>query len=127
MDSITVNRCKVCNQPGHRVHTCPNEKERQSFYDQAKPKEYLVVRSPIVDKYYEATFWDRKEGHWSNEKHYVKETTKREYAGKYLRTRREGYGDGADHWAIFLRDGKEIEIEYDYDGNRAFYEVPARE
>jgi len=116
--------CSACKKVGHRIHTCP---DKQGYFDAQKPKEIFVVRSPVVGKYYEATFWDRKEGHWSNEKHYSEATTKREYAGQYLRTRSEGYGDGADHWGIFLRDGKEIEIEYDYDGKRAFYEVEARE
>lgn len=118
--------CSACQQVGHIVHSCPDDNKRQAYYDSHKPKEIFVVRSPVVGKYYEATFWDRREGHWDNEKHYSKATTKREYAGQYLRTRSEGYGDGADHWAIFLRDGKEIEIEYDYDGKRAFYEVEAR-
>ena len=90
-------------------------------------KELAVVRTPLEGKYYEATFWQRREGHWSAEKHYTKETTPREYVGKYLRHKQQGYGDGADHWAIFLRDGKEIEIEYDYDGKRAWYEVEKRD
>jgi hypothetical protein len=87
------------------------------------PNEIEVRRKPIEGKYYEATFWTRKTGHWSNEKYYTDKTVHREYVGQYLRHRQEGYGDGADHWAIFLRDNKEIEIEYDYDGKRAFCEV----
>jgi hypothetical protein len=124
---MPINSCKACKQVGHRIHTCPNEKERQRFYDQTKPKEYFVVRRPSIDKYYEATFWDRREGPWDNERHFAKETTKREYVGKYVRHKQQGYGDGADHWAVFLRDGKEIEIEYDYDGKRAWYEVPEQQ
>ena len=85
--------------------------------------EIKVVRTPLEGKYYEATFWTRREGDWTNETHYTKTTTPREYVGMFLRHRSEGWGDGADHWAIFLRDGVEIEIEYDYDGKRAFYEV----
>ena len=120
---IPQNQCTACKQLGHRIHTCPNEQKRQHVYDQTKPKELFVLRTPVQGKYYEITYYDRREGVWPNEKHYIKETTPREYAGKYLRHRSEGCGDGADHWAIFLRDGKEIEIEYDYDGKRAFYEV----
>jgi hypothetical protein len=108
------------------AQTCSACPSKQTYFD--APKEYLVVRSPLVGKYYEATFWYRKEGYWPTEKHYSKEATQREYVGQYLRHRSEGWGgDGADHWAIFLRDGEEIEIEYDYDGKRAFYEVEARE
>jgi hypothetical protein len=118
--------CVACNKVGHRIHTCPNDKKREAYYAAQKPKpvkELKVIRTPIEGKFYEATFWTRKEGHWSKETHYTLETTPREYAGQYLRHKREGYGDGADHWAIFLKNGKEIEIEYDYDGNRAWYEV----
>ena len=83
------------------------------------PNEIEVRRTPVEGKYYEATFWTRKTGHCSNEKYYTDKTVHREYVGQYLRHRQEG----ADHWAIFLRDNKEIEIEYDYDGKRAFCEV----
>jgi hypothetical protein len=98
-------------------------------YDESmceKPKEYFVVRTPVVGKYYEATFWDRREGTWDNERHFTKETTPRKYVGQYLRHIQEGYGDSADHWELFLIDGIEIQIEYDYEGKRAFYEVPER-
>ena len=125
--------CLACKRIGHRVHTCPDDNKREAFYKAQKPvkgvtieKELAVVRLPIEGKYYEATFWDRKDGHWSAEKHYTNETTPRDYVGKYLRHVQQGYGDSADHWAIFLRDGKEIQIEFDYDGKRAFYEVDAQ-
>lgn len=128
MCEMPINSCKACKQLGHRIHTCPNEQERECFYDQSKPKEYFVVRTPIVGKYYEATFWDRREDHFkiSYQRHFTKETTPRKYVGKYLRHIQEGYGDSADHWALFLIDGIEIRIEYDYEGKRAFYEVPER-
>jgi len=96
------------------------------FIEKLPTKELFFVRTPIKDKYYEATFWTRREGHWSAEKHYTKESTPREYVGMFLRHRQEGWGDGADHWAIFLRDGIEIEVEYDYDGKRAWYEVETK-
>jgi hypothetical protein len=122
--------CLACKRIGHLVHNCSDVKKREAYYKTQKPvkevtlvKELAVVRIPIEGKYYEATTWDRKDGHWSNENHYTYETTKREYAGKYLRHIQQGYGDSADHWAVFLRDGKEIEIEYDYWGKRAWYEV----
>lgn len=119
--------CLACKETGHRSQTCPDDNKRQAYFDLHKSKEILVVRTPVVGKYYEATFWSRKEGHWSAEQHFTKESVSRIYAGKFLRHRSEGYGDGADHWAIFLRDGIEIEIEYDYDGRRAFYEVAVRD
>lgn len=82
------------------------------------------MRTPIQGKYYEATFWTDKEGVWPEpERYYTDESTERQYVGMYLMHRQEGYGDGADHWAIFLLDNQEVEIEYDYDGKRAFLEV----
>ena len=124
---IVNQTCLACKQFGHRVHTCPDDKKREAYYEAQKPvKELSVVRTPIEGKYYEATFWERKDGHWSAENYYTKETTPRDYVGKYLRHVQQGYGDCADHWAIFLRDGEEIQIEYDYEGKRAWYEVPER-
>jgi hypothetical protein len=82
-----------------------------------------VVRTPEKGKYYEATFWTSKVGQWPNEKYYTDNSAVCEYVGEYLRHRQVGYGDGADHWAIFWRDEEEIEIEYDYDFKRAWYEV----
>jgi hypothetical protein len=126
--------CLACKMIGHLAHKCTNEKKRVAYFKEQKPvkeitlgKELVVVRTPIEGKYYEATTWDRKDGHWSAENHYTNETTKREYVGKYLRHIQQGYGDSADHWAVFLRDDKEIEIEYDYWGKRAFYEVPEQQ
>jgi len=121
-----MSLCVACKKTGHRIHTCLDEKKRDAYYE-THIKELPVVRTPVVGKYYEATFYDRKDGHWSNEKHFVNETTPRRYVGKYLRTRSEGWGDGADHWAIFLIGNQEIEVEYDYDGKRAFFEVLPKE
>ena len=117
--------CVACNKTGHRIHTCPDDKKRETYYE-THIKELPVVRSPVEGNYYEATFWDRREGFWPNEQYYAKETTPRRYVGKYLRTRTEGCGDGADHWAIFLSGNEEIAVEYDYDEKRAFYELEPR-
>ena len=87
--------------------------------------EVEVVRDVVVGKYYEATYLTRKTGIWPKEKHYS--TKPREYVGQYIRHRQEGMGDGADHWYVFLRNNEEIEVELDYEGTRAFYEVSPRE
>jgi hypothetical protein len=121
--------CKACNNIGHRVHTCPNDKLREEYFEKQikqtinNKSEIIVVRRPTEGKYYSATFWTRRTGDWTNEIYYTDFSRPIEYAGLYLRHRQQGYGDGADHWAIFLKDGKEHEIEYDYEGKRAFYEV----
>jgi hypothetical protein len=84
-------------------------------------KEVEVVRSVVVGKYYEATYLTKKIGLWPNEKYYT--TKPRQYVGQYLRHVKQGMGDGADHWYIFIHNGKEIEVELDYEGTRAFHEV----
>jgi hypothetical protein len=99
------------------------EAKHDEAYKEHKEEELKVVLIPVVGKYYEATFWDRKTELQNKEQHYIKSTTPREYVGQYLRAKQQGYGDSADHWAVFLLDGKEIEIEYDYMFKRAFYEV----
>ena len=88
-------------------------------------KEVEVVRSVVEGKYYEATYLTKTIGIWPKEKYYS--TKPREYVGQYLRHRQQGMGDGADHWYIFLRNNEEIEVELDYEGKRAFYEVSPRE
>jgi hypothetical protein len=88
-------------------------------------KEVEVVRSVVVGKYYEATYLTKTIGIWPKEKYYS--TKPREYVGQYLRHRQQGMGDGADHWYIFLCNNEEIEVELDYEGKRAFYEVSPRE
>ena len=123
--------CGACKEKGHR---CPNENLRQAYFDSKQAqvkqaqvnKEIYVVRSPVANKYYEATFWTRRVGNWPNEQHYTSIDTPREYVGKYIKHKQCGYGDSADHWAICLKDGKEHEVEFDYDGKRAFYEVDPR-
>ena len=87
--------------------------------------EVEVVRDVVVGKYYEATYLTRKTGIWPKEKHYS--TKPREYVGQYIRHKQQGMGDGADHWYVFLRNNEEIEVELDYEGTRAFYEVSSRE
>jgi hypothetical protein len=97
--------------------------EAYKEHKEHKEEDLKVVLIPVVGKYYEATFWDRKTELQNKEQHYSKSTTPREYVGQYLRAKQQGYGDSADHWAVFLLDGKEIDIEYDYMFKRAFYEV----
>jgi hypothetical protein len=100
-----------------------DEEKHDEAYKEHKEEDLKVVLIPVVGKYYEATFWDRKTELQNKEQHYSKSTTPREYVGQYLRAKQQGYGDSADHWAVFLLDGKEIDIEYDYMFKRAFYEV----
>lgn len=119
-----MSLCVACNKTGHLIHTCPHEKKREAYHE-IHVKELPVVCIPVEGNYYEATFWDRREGLWPKEKYYSKETTPRKYVGQYMRSRTEGCGDGADHWAIFLSGNQEVEVEYDYYGKRAFYEVKA--
>lgn len=100
-----------------------NYLQKNTYFENKVENELLVYRTPIEGKYYEATIWTRQEGIYPNVKCYTKESTPRTYVGQYLRHEKIGYGDGADHWAVFLRDNEEIKVEYTYEGTTAWYEV----
>ena len=47
------------------------------------------------------------------------------YVGKFIRKER-GYGDGGKAWAIFNDNDRENRVEYSYEGNTCFTEVPCK-
>jgi hypothetical protein len=48
------------------------------------------------------------------------------YVGKFIRKERRGYGDGGEVWAIFNDNGRENRVDYSYEGNTCFTEVPCK-
>ncbi len=46
------------------------------------------------------------------------------YVGKFVREVRTGWGDGGSTTAIFDDNGKENRVEYSYEGNTCFIEIP---
>jgi len=89
----------------------------------ARKGELVVVSTPEVGRFYEATFKTRSSSYDAGAVHYVDVESPREYVGKYLRQEKTGGGNSADFWAVFLHDGAERRVEYDYEFKRAFYEV----
>jgi hypothetical protein len=49
------------------------------------------------------------------------------YVGKCIGTFRDGYGDGANSWSIFNDNGIENRVDYSYEGETSFIEVPCQE
>jgi hypothetical protein len=53
-------------------------------------------------------------------------TDQPKYVGKYVRTERYGWGDAEKSIAIFDDNGKENRVNYSYEGNTCFKEVPCK-
>jgi hypothetical protein len=104
-----------------------NSINRMAFREVAdtKPGRVEVFRqTPKVGKFYEYAECTEKIGSYSNGNQRYFTTNPLRYVGEYIRHEQCGGGDGADHWAIFDDDnGKEIRIEYSYEGNTCFKEV----
>jgi hypothetical protein len=49
------------------------------------------------------------------------------YVGKYIKTLRYGYGDGGSVIAVFQDGPTENRVDYSYEGNTCFIEVPCRD
>jgi hypothetical protein len=89
----------------------------------AATKFEVFRKTPEVGKYYEYAECTEKIGSYSenNDKYFT--TNPLRYVGKYIKHERYGWGDNADHFAIFDNKGEEIRIEYSYEGNTCFREV----
>jgi hypothetical protein len=78
--------------------------------------------SPVVGKAYKTAEWTRKEGGWPNERYYT--TNIPRYVGTFIKTVREGgWGDGARIWSLFDDNGKEVRVDYTYEGTTCFIEL----
>ena len=81
--------------------------------------------SPEKGKYYEYAEYTERIGVWPNVHYFT--TNPLTYVGKHIQHWQEGGGDGADHWDIFENvEGKEVRIDYTYEGTTSFKEVPRR-
>jgi hypothetical protein len=89
-----------------------------------KKEEVEVYRlDPKAGKYYETAEYTRKTGTWGehNERYYTKNPPR--YVGLFLRTERSGYGDSGRVWSIFDDNGKQVQVEYSYEGTTSFRET----
>jgi hypothetical protein len=74
------------------------------------------------NKNYEFAFYTTREGRWPNEKYFTTEPLK--FLGKYCRSERwGGFGDGAGGAEVFVHNGTENRVVYDYEGKTCFREV----
>jgi len=80
--------------------------------------------TPEKGKYYETAIYTRKVGRWPNEKYYT--TKPLRYVGEFIKHHQTGYGDGAQHWDIYMNNGKEERVDYEYEGTTCFREVSKR-
>jgi hypothetical protein len=78
---------------------------------------------PKMGKYYETAEYTKKTGTWGerNERYFTKNVPR--YVGKFIRIERSGYGDGGRVWAIFDDNGKQVQVEYTYEGTTSFRET----
>ena len=80
---------------------------------------------PEVDKCYEHIEATRSEYVGQGTYRYFSSNQPR-YVGKFIRQERRGYGDGGEVWAIFNDNGRENRVDYSYEGNTCFTEVPCK-
>jgi hypothetical protein len=53
-------------------------------------------------------------------------TNQPRYVGRFIRHESQGYGDGGHSWDIFKDGGEENRVDYSYEGNTCFIEVPCK-
>ena len=87
--------------------------------------------TPTKGKHYYAIlaqkrFWDNNiTNSWGGKgehRYYAVESDKR-YMGVFESSWRAGSGDGRTYTEIYIRDGKRIELNYDYEGNTCLIEA----
>lgn len=81
--------------------------------------------TPTIGKFYEHAEYTQRSGKWPNTKYFVNKPPK--YVGEFVRFDQGGYGDGG--WRIdYFKDenGKEVAVNYTYEGTTSFREVSPR-
>ena len=75
-------------------------------------------------KCYEHAEYTRKGGVSPYERYYFRGQPN--YVGKFVSHHRDGYGDGSHSWDIFDKNGKEMRVDYSYEGRTCFREVSCK-
>jgi hypothetical protein len=86
--------------------------------------------TPTKGKHYYAilatrSYWDKQApAPWGkgNHRYFAKENEKR-YMGVFESSWNSGSGDGKTYTEIYIRDGKRIELNFDYEGNTCLIEM----
>lgn len=75
--------------------------------------------TPEVGKKYFTAEYTSSEGKWPHVRYFAKELR---YVGEFRQHIVNGYRDNAQHYDIFDLDGKEVIVEYTYEGTTCFKE-----
>lgn len=86
--------------------------------------EIFRISPKVGEKCYEYAESTRKQGRYPNERYFTK--TQPLYVGRLIRTERGGFGDGGWQTDYFQDNEKEHFVNYSYEGNTCFREVPCR-
>ena len=83
----------------------------------------LFRRTPVMGRYYKYALatrkaWDEKAKTW---RYYTTHPFK--YMGCFLRSEYYGSGDGKTYAEIYILNGQEMRLDYDYEGNTCIEEV----
>jgi len=93
----------------------------------AQQGEIEVFRiSPVEGKCYEHIEATRSQYIGGENRRYFSRNAPR-YVGKFIKTLRYGYGDGGSVIAVFQDGPTENKVDYSYEGNTCFIEVPCRD
>jgi len=96
------------------------EKEREFFRTTPTPgKMYYAVlaQRTIFDKTKKAEW-----GGFGDTRYYAPESHKR-YMGVFMSSWNSGSGDGKTYTEIYVKDGKRIQLDYDYEGRTCLEET----
>ena len=77
-------------------------------------------KEPKVGLPYMMSNWTRTIDKYPNQRYFT--TNIPVFQGYYIKHYQRGSGDGADHYYVFEKQGKEIELELDYAGKMSFVE-----
>ena len=78
---------------------------------------------PIVGRHYQTAHWTEKINIEQSPYSIYYTTNPLRYLGAYVKSITTGYGDGTQHKEFYNNNGKEIELEYDYDGKTCLLEI----
>jgi hypothetical protein len=94
------------------------------IYDEEDEEEVFRDVNPLVGRCYDHVEASRREGIYPNIRYFAP-SLNRVYVGRFVREERRGFGDGQQIYAIFVdNNGQERRVQYSYEGNTCFIEVP---
>jgi hypothetical protein len=74
---------------------------------------------PLVGKNYYHAEYDESTGKYPYTRYFVKESNLR-LVGEFIKITRTGYSDGGQVYGHFMLDGREVIVNYNYEGKTCF-------